>query len=99
MRVTVSGGEESGEVSSGDMVNEAVAGGSSMLAERLLRRTGRGTSTLGFKDWREREKVRKLYIGSIHLATIDRTLTLPLLSIFSAPGSSSQIVERSLIIT
>ena len=97
----MSGGEESGEVSSGDMVNEAAAGGSSMLAERLLRRTGRGTSTLGFKDWREREResVRKLYIGCIHLATTDRTLTLPLLSIFSAPGSSSQIVERSLIIT
>ena len=53
----MSGGEESGEVSSGDTVNEAAAGGSSMLAERLLRRTGRGTSTLGFKDWREREKV------------------------------------------
>ena len=56
MTVRESGGEVSGEASSGDTVNEAVAGGSSMLAERLLRRTGRGTSTLGFKDWRERER-------------------------------------------
>ena len=55
----VSGGEESDRASSGDTVNDAVAGVSSMLVERLLRRTGRGTSTLGFNDWRERERERE----------------------------------------
>ena len=46
----MSGGEESDRVSPGDTVNDAMAGVFSMLVERLLRRTGRGTSTLGFKD-------------------------------------------------
>ena len=55
----MSGGEESDGVSSGDTVNDAVAGVSSMLVERLLKRTGRGTSALGFNDWRERERERE----------------------------------------
>ena len=57
VRVTVSGGGEEPEMtSSGDTVNEAVVGASAMLVERFLRRTGRGTSTLGFKDCGERER-------------------------------------------
>ena len=61
MRVSESGGEEEsvGASTSGDMVNEAVAGVSSILVERLLRRTGRGTSTLGFNDWNKKERERE----------------------------------------
>ena len=49
VRVMLSGGAESnGESCS--TVKDALAGVSSMLVERLLRRTGRGASTFGFRD-------------------------------------------------
>lgn len=36
----------------GEMEKDAFGGVSSMLAERLLSRTGRGASTLGFRDYK-----------------------------------------------
>ena len=62
----MSGGAESmasGEVEPvGEMEKDAFGGVSSMLAERLLSRTGRGASTLGFRDCKW--KGRCMYQGS-----------------------------------
>ena len=51
VRVTVSGGVEP----DGEIVKDALGGVSSILADRLLSKTGRGASTLGFKDYKGEE--------------------------------------------
>ena len=54
VRMRVSGArvrEKSTNDVSGDMVNDALGGVPSILVERLLSKTGRGTSTPGFSDY------------------------------------------------
>ena len=62
----MSGGMEpvaSGEAESvGEMVKDAFGGVSSMLTERLLSRTGRGASTLGFRDYYDMGRKVYMYV-------------------------------------